>query len=677
MPTPRALLDFETRSACSLRKAGAWRYSIDPTTEVLCLAFRLSSWAPGRTALWHPDFPQIGLTGHCGELGELFDWIGDGGLVEAHNAWFERCVWRNVLEPRFGFLAIRGAQWRCSAAKAAAHALPRGLDDAATALKLALRKDAEGAKAMQKMTKPRKSRKAEREAWAKSGETPPALLWHETPDLFARLFAYCRQDILVEEAVGDALPDLSEHETAMYIMDQGVNERGFQIDADAVTTALALIEQETARLNGELAEVTGGRVKRATQRAQMLDWFQEQGLDLDDTQKATIEDALEWIPADQVTEPVRRGLTIVRTLGRSSTAKYQSMANWMGADGRVRGGLLYHGATTGRWSGSGVQPHNFVRGSVKDMEGLWAMLKARDCLALEAAHGSVMAALAEGLRGAITAGPGRCLYVADYAAIEARVLFWLANDHDALDVFRAHQDIYCEMASDIYARPISKADAQERQLGKAAVLGCGYQMGASKFVATAATYGVDIDEVFASQVVNAYRAKFWRVKQMWADQNAAAIQAVEDGEAVECSYVTWRPEAPFLFCELPSGRQLAYPFPEIRGRMTPWGAVQSALTYTGTDPHTRKWTRQTTYGGMLVENITQAVARDLMAEAMLRCEGSDTYDLVLTVHDEMIAEADEGAGSVREFEALMAEVPTWAAGCPVEAEGWTGLRYRK
>jgi hypothetical protein len=167
MNAPRATIDFESKSACSLKKSGAWKYSLDPTTEVLCLAFRLPHWREGRTALWEPSQ-------HCRELGELFLWWHDGNLFEAHNAWFERSIWTNIMVPRYGWPAIAHDQWRCSAAKAAAHALPRGLDDALTALRLPIRKDAAGAKVMMKMNKPRKPRKAEREAGSRacSGGTP-------------------------------------------------------------------------------------------------------------------------------------------------------------------------------------------------------------------------------------------------------------------------------------------------------------------------------------------------------------------------------------------------------------------------------------------------------------------------------------------------------------------------
>jgi DNA polymerase bacteriophage-type len=713
-----ATIDFETRSACDLRACGSWRYSLDPTTEVLCMAYRLPYWEEGRVELWHPAFPAFGIleSDNTESLFELFDWIAEGGLVEAHNAWFERGIWTNIMGPTYDWPLIPHRQWRCSAAKAASHALPRALEDAALAMRLKITKDMEGSKVMKKMTKPRKPRKKEVQAWAvkhagckkcagkgklkvgRAKATPckvcagmgwkgyvpkMPLLYHESPEMLNQLWDYCRVDVLAEEALSLALPDLNTQETELYLLDQRMNERGFELDADGISRAMRLIAQEAKRLNAELAEVTGGAVAQATQRARMVSWFETQGVFLENTQAATLDDALR---DPKIVGPARRGLQIVRSLGRSSTAKYEAMRNWMCPDQRVHGGLLYHGASTGRWSGAGVQPHNFVRGAIKDIGAAWDAIRAGDVAALQALTdkdgvpiGGVMEVLSQALRGAIIAAQGKALYVADYAAIEARVLMWLAQDEDALEMFRRKEDIYCGMAGQIYQRPINKKDhPTERQLGKAAILGLGYQMGASKFVDSAAAYGVTIDEEFSRGVVEAYRTRFWRVKQMWWDQEAAAIKAATfRGQSVECGYVTWRYEKPFLYCILPSGRRLAYPEPEVRQRATPWGDLKPSLTYKGVNPFNRQWQRQTTYGGMLVENITQAVARDLMADAMLRAEQTGVYEPILSVHDELIAEAPEGKGDVKEFETLMAECPDWAQGCPVEAEGWAGPRYRK
>ena len=682
MNAPTACVDFETRSACSIRACGAWRYSVDSTTEILCLAYSLPFWDGGRTELWHPAFLHLGIQ-ESPIPADLFEWITDGGLVCAHNVQFEEYIWSNIATPRFSWPVVPMSSWRCSAAKAAAHALPRALEDACTALKLSVSKDVVGHKAMVKASKPRKSRKAERELWAKTGQTPPTPLWHESRELFETIWAYCRQDVLAECALSDALPDLSPHETDVFLMDLAVNLRGFQLDPWAVAQALTLIEEETAILNSELAVITNGVVKKATQRAQMITWFNSQGVVMENTQKATLDAMMEFGdvgPGVEMTVPVQRALEIVRALGRSSTAKYQKMSDWADPrDWRVRGSILYHGASTGRFSGRGVQPHNFPRGSVKDMEKLWKTLQDAQRPTIEAEYGSVMAACADGLRGAIVACPRHVLYVADYAAIEARVVLWLADDQAGLDLFRSGADIYCSMADSIYGYSVNKAThPTERGVGKVAILGLGFQMGAPRFQAAVLTMaGIIIDDELAQATVNAYRERFWRVKALWADTQEAAMTAVSSKRPERCGYTTWVREGIFLYCVLPSGRRLAYAFPQIKATVTSWGETRPALTFMGVDPLTRQWKRQSTYGGSLVENVTQSVARDLMAEGMMRIEASADYELVLSVHDETVAESVQGTGSVQEYERLLTELPDWAAGCPIAAEGFTTFRYKK
>jgi DNA polymerase len=531
---------------------------------------------------------------------------------------------------------------------------------------------------MMKLSKPRKSRKNERALWERIKISPPLLLWHESEAWFERLFAYCRQDVLAETALNDSLPDLNPHESLVYTMDQTINQRGFQLDMQAVTTALTLIATETTKLNQELTRVTNGKVKRATQRAQMMAWLADNGLNLENTQKETIDDALHF-PHPQINATTRRGLEIMRALGRSSTAKYETMRAWATADGRIRGGLLYHGASTGRWSGSGVQPHNFPRGTVKDMDELWASLKSKT------PPSNIMEALSNALRGAIVAGPGKTLYVADYAAIEARVVMWLAGEEEALESFRRGEDIYSNMASEIYDKPCNKVDTpDERQVGKTAILGLGFQMGAPKFVATVEKMtGLIISEDMAKQVVDTYRAKFPGVKSLWWEMEAAAIKAVNLRKPVKCGYVTWEysPKPPkaggfdTLYCCLPSGRRLSYPFPKVGQKETPWGEMRPQLTFMGVDPHVHQWKRQHTYGGSLVENVVQAIARDIMADAMLRIEATGRYEVVLTVHDEIVCESPKG--DIKEFLSLVSDNPEWAIGLPIAVEGFNEFRYRK
>lgn len=694
MNEPKATFDFESRSACDLKKHGTWRYSIHPTTEVLCFVFRLPHWEKDRTEWWHPEFKSIDLelAEDCSDwdaLYELQQWVASGGLVEAHSSWFEFCIWKNILVARHGWADIPVAQWRCSAAKAAAHALPRALDKLGEALRTRFRKDIEGSKLMKKMTRPRKSKKKERKDWDEIGMEHPKVLFHETAEMLARLIDYCRLDVLTEEAISNRLVDLSPAETELFLLDLTINLRGFQVDRTAVRMALQLVHRESVLLNQQLGQLTDGKVRRATQRKRVLKWLEESGLWLPDTRGTTLDDTLKFGKENPglIAPLILDVLTVVRALGRSSTAKYISMKRWWGADARVRGGLLYHGASTGRWSGKGIQPHNFPKGTLKgerdeagdylrgddgkiskvDMARLWGGIKRGERQYLIDRFGGVMEALSTALRGAIVAGRGNQLFVADYSSIEARVLLWVAGDDEHLNIFRRNEDIYVDMAKSI-------GPAADRALGKIAVLGLGYQMGAAKFFATCEAWGIPITEELAEATVEAYRAKFWRVKQLWADVEAAAVEAVESKKVVRCGKVEFYVYGLFLFCRLPSGRTLAYPYPEIRAKRTSWGETRYGLTYMGVDPVTHQWRRQTSYGGLLVENIVQAISRDIMAEAMIRAE-QQGYPVILSVHDELISEAE--VGTIDEYVSILTQIPTWAPGCPIAAEGWAGVRYRK
>jgi DNA polymerase len=220
-----------------------------------------------------------------------------------------------------------------------------------------------------------------------------------------------------------------------------------------------------------------------------------------------------------------------------------------------------------------MQPHNFPKGTMKiDQAELWALLKSGTREQISGQYRGVMEALSNGLRGAIIATPGKQLFVADYASIEARVLLWLANDTEALGIFERGEDIYCDMAKDIYDRPITPKDKEERGMGKIAVLGLGYQMGAKKFRATCAQFKIAIEEEFAVQIVEAYRHKFTSVVDEWAAQQAASMQAVVEKRRVPCGRVTWLVQGKILFCQLPSGRRLTYPYPQVSEQRCPGAA---------------------------------------------------------------------------------------------------------
>lgn len=680
-------LDFETRSKADLKKVGTYEYARHPSTDVICLAWKVRG--DRRVRLWHPGFQDTtpvkkrsksywstvsrDLARPADPL-ELWNRIDCGELVEAHYAFFERCVWRWVMVERYGWPDVPEESWRCSAAKAASFALPRKLESACVALGIS-EKDMAGHRVMQKLTKPRRPTKSD-----------PDSEWHQRRRDLLRVFRYCVQDVRAEEALSEQLRPMPEGELRAWQLDQRINLRGVHCDRPLVRKALRLLDEEREAGDSEIRDATGGRVAGSTRREDLLAWANAEGIGMADTQAATIDRVLEG----ELPDHARAALETWRSLNRSSTKKYAAMlARMSDEDDRIRDLLLYWGAATGRWAGRGIQPQNFPRGKVKDMEEACADVLRLDRATLQLLYGDVMELLSHVLRGALRAAPGNHLVVADYSAIEARGTFWISGHTEGLRLFRRidagempGQDIYTWQASEILRRRITKADGYERQVfGKVPVLGCGYQMGAPKLVSYAASMGVEIDMHTAQVIVDGYRETNWPVRRFWYAVEAAALEAVRRGRGgrpVRCGATAWAVRGRFLHCKLPSGRLLSYYLPRIEMNTTPWGEKRPQVTYMGIDTYTRQWKRVATYGGKLTENVVQALCRDLMLDAMFKAEDAG-MPVVLTVHDEVVTEVPEDSppDELARLEGIMEDAPAWAKGLPVKAEGWRGERYRK
>lgn len=456
---PRLICDFETYSELDVRDVGAWRYAEHDSTEILCLSYG----APGqKKKIWYPGlpFPQ-----------EIIDHVNAGYPIEAHNCMFEWAIWYCILAPTYG--VPNPKCWLDTMASCAYRGLPLGLEDVGSVLNLDIQKDKRGKLLLQKLSKPRKPTKKD-----------PSTRCRDE-NLLKELYEYCMTDSEAEDNLGMVVEDLPAAEFAVWVLDQRINRRGVYVDMEAVLAALYLVDIIKTNLETELRTLTDNKVETGTQTARMLEWFNSQGVNLDNLQAGTIENYLDqnkevvkrtgknWLP-----DAVVRVMEIRQQLSRASTSKLIKFKDCTTMDSRIRGLLQYHGAGTGRWAGRLVQPQNFPRGSVKDMDLLIATIKLRDIDILTAHYGDPMEAIASALRGMFIATPGKKLYVADFAAIEARVVMWLAGQMDALEAFHKFDrgegpDIYCVTASKIYQRPIDKKkDPDERQLGKITVLGC-------------------------------------------------------------------------------------------------------------------------------------------------------------------------------------------------------------
>lgn len=723
----RITFDFETRSAAKLKSVGGWIYSIHPTTEPICMSYSLAE--TDEPKLWVPEWAfkivEPWYLKKCGIPIEIdCPWLVTGPElppdfivalcmnyeVEAHNAFFERAIWDNIMRPKFGWPEINANQWRCSAAKAASYALPRALEDAVEALDLPFPKDMAGNRTMQKICRPRKARKAEKKKLRAEGYLElddgygwtdlesDFYLWNEKPEDIFATWEYCRQDVRAERALSQALIDLSPAELEVWRADQAVNLRGIRIDRKMAEAALDIADQTVKKVTNEAIKAAttyheNGDIaypasfQTLGQRDKIKTWVEEQGVMLPNMQSATLDRLL-----DDETLPnnVRTVLRCKRTASRTSVRKYQKMLDTADpADDRIRDVFMYHGAGTGRWTGRHVQTQNLVRGKMKDPDTMCGIILEGDADWVDICYGpkaDPMEVLSWATRGALCAPSGRDYVVADYSGVEARGLLWFVDDEEGLQIFRrpkGEPGIYREMASSIYKVPahgILKEGDDRRQMGKQAILGLGYGMGPPKFRATCASYGIDVSLDFSKYVVKTYRERFRLVPKAWKALEHAAIKAVRNPEKpFHALKVTYLRRGKFLYCRLPSGRKLAYFKPTIIPAPTPWGEMRPKLTYMTVDGQTHKWVRTDTYGGKLMENNIQGLCRDLEAYAIVTIENDDLlpYDTVMHTHDELVAESDEDKGDVKEFEQLIAQLPHWAEGFPLNAEGWRGKRYRK
>lgn len=631
-------VDFETKSAVDLRKTGVYKYAADPSTDIWCMAYK-APWSDD-VLVWQPGDEVDAY---------LEDWIRAGGLLSAWNANFERTIWNNIMVGRYQWPDTRINQWRCTMAQASAMGLPRSLGQAGAVLGVEEQKDKTGAALMLRMARPRKV------------NADGSYTWWNTKDKVEALVAYCRQDVKTELSVAEVLNEMPDSERRLYQLDQRINDRGVALDVDLVHRVKALASNASIEIDAEIQRLTKGQVKAATNGMDLVAWLNSHGIATKSVDKQTV---ARLLTSDKLHPVIREVLTLRQNGAKSSTAKYDAMLHAVDADGRMRGLLVYHGAATGRWSGKLVQPQNFPRPQKKqdELDEIIAKLKADEDVS---EHGAGTVLASDLLRSMLVAKDGHRLMFADYSAIEARVLAWVAGQSDLVETFRKGGDVYKEMASAIYNVDVEAVTDGQRQVGKMAILGCGYGMGGKRFAEQCASMGIKVDEDEAKRIVSVYREKNNRIAQYWRDVEQDFVDMVKDAGRVKA-----------VGLPLPSGRLLTYHNPRIIQRETPWGAMRDTAQVDTLNSVTRQWTSQIIWGGLLTENVVQATARDLMATAMMALEVKG-YNVILSVHDEIISEVPDNFGSLDEMIDIMTRVPAWAQGCPINAEGKEGKRYRK
>lgn len=509
------------------------------------------------------------------------------------------------------------------------------------------------------------------------------LEWIEDDMSLLKLYEYCRTDLKAEElALSYFLdyPIFTETERKVWVLDQVVNQRGFSIDRPLVEKAIDNLAFEQERLTKRLSTITDGKVKSGKSPKALKEWLLEKGVEVENTQRATIDALVKTVKDPQVKEV----LELRQSLSLSSVAKYEAFQARASFDDKVRDNLMYHGASTGRWAGMGVQPQNFPRGKYKMNEETIADLKALDAETFAMLY-PAFDVYSSALRSVIVAPEGEELFCADASSIEARGVLWLAGDSAGLKEYFDGLDVYVSMASVVFNRPYEailkeyKANdfSEERHVGKTAILGCGYQMGEKKFLETARAQGSKSPDLVLVRAHKAFREKYPLVPQVWSNYERAAIHAaLNKGKRYTINKVTWFVDRDFLFAQLPSGRRLAYYKPSVRNESTPWGDTRPKLYHWSVDPKTRQWSEAATYGGKLTENICQALCRDIIVNSMLNAE-DEGFKTVLTVHDEILSTRRKGERTKDDFVKVLSAPPAWALDFPLKWGGWTGQRYRK
>lgn len=662
-------IDIETYSSVDIKEAGVYGYVDAPDFEILLTAYKFDD---------EKDVTVIDLTG-IGSDGidmlypEFWEALTDPEIIKtAYNANFERtCLAKYFNKP------MPPEQWRCTAVLASTLGLPRSLADVGTALGLPQdkQKDKIGKSLIDYFCKPCKPTKANK------GRTRN-LPGHD-PEKWNLFIEYNRQDVVAEQAILEKLRPYppTEREQELWNFDQRMNDRGVYLDMNMVDGIVEHDEKTRAKLMKEAQELTG--LDNPNSLAQLKKWFLEYyGMEIKSLTKDTIGGYINELgervqngePYEEI-KPAIRTLEIRQALGKTSTAKYQAMQKAVCNDSKLRGVLQFYGANrTGRWAGRIVQVHNLPQNKIPDIELAREMAANKEFDLLEMMFGESAFVFSQLIRTAFVASPGCRFVVSDFSAIEARVIAWLANEEWRLEVFRTHGKIYEASASQMFNVPIEsiKKGSKLRQQGKVAELALGYGGGFGAIKRMDYAGSIPDDEI--PMLISNWRAASPKIVKFWYTCEGAAKTAIKERRTVKIQHdIQFSYINKILFIKLPSGRKLAY----YNAALEPGKNGKEAVTYEGVDQDTKAWGRQETYGGKLVENIVQAVARDCLAETMLNVD-SLGYKIVMHVHDEIIVDVpNEDKDALEKIYGVMANPISWAPGLPLKGDGYETPFYRK
>lgn len=657
-----AHIDIETFSDVNLGKCGVYRYAESDCFQILLVAYafddgpvRIADLASGE------PFPQ-----------ELLDAFFDSGTTcMAHNAQFERVCFSSYLKQQYPGTYLQEGEflnpdgWYCTMVQAAELGLPFSLDGVATVLKTGEQKDKRGKDLIRYFCVPCRPTKA-------NGGRTRNLPEHD-PQKWADFKAYCVQDVATERDIHRRMQHfpLSEAELAFYHMDQRINDRGWKIDIPFIRQAIACDMLYSEQMTARAYELTG--LDNPNSVSQLKGWLEARGIRLDSLSKKAVAQAVKELGSGGCDAEVLEMLKLRQKLAKSSVKKYEACERAVCQDGRARGLFLFYGANhTGRFTSRLIQVQNLPQNHLEPLEIARNLVKTGQFGALEYFFGNTPQVLSELIRTAFVPKEGCRFIVADFSAIEARGLSWLAGEEWRMEVFRTHGKIYEATAANMFHIPMESITktSPERQKGKQAELGCGYGGSVGALISMGALEN-GLKESELQDIIDAWRQANPKIVQLWYDIDRAAHKAIRTGQPQTVGKICIAYQGGMMLIRLPSGRRLVY----IRPRLEPNRFGHMSITYEGIGIG-NKWERLETYGAKLVENITQGMCRDILVEAMRRVEQAG-FDIVAHVHDEMIVEIPNGVSSVEEICGIMSVPPEWCADLPLRADGYECRFYRK
>lgn len=643
-------VDIETYSSVDLRSSGVFSYTESDDFEILLFGYSF-----GDAPIQVVDLAQ-------GEEipKEVIEALTDSSIIKtAFNAAFERtCIAKHLGKP------MPPEEWRCSMAHSLTLGLPGNLAGVAQALRIKEQKMDEGKALIRYFSIPCKPTKA-------NGGRTRNLPKHDMEkwNLFKE---YCKQDVEVEVAIRKKLDNfpMIDKEIKLWNLDQKINDFGVRIDKSLVENAIKCDEGYQEELYKEALELT--KLENPNSPSQLRKWLEEETkLKVENLTKATVSELLE----KDIPTKAKRVLELRQDMSKTSVRKYEAMDRAICKDERVRGLLQFYGAATGRWAGRLVQVQNLPRNTMSDLDLARNLLLEGNYEAIELLFDSVPDVLSQLIRTAFIPSENSRFIVSDFSAIEARVIAWLAGESWRLDVFNSHGKIYEASASQMFGVPLEEItkDSEYRRKGKISELALGYQGSVGALKAMGAI-DMGLEEQELKPLVDTWRRSNPNIVKLWWDIGDAAIKVVKERTTIKMQYgLKFSYKSGILFITLPSGRSLAYVRPRIG---IDERFMKDKLTFEGIMPGTRKWGRVDTYGGKLTENIIQAIARDCLAESMLKLDKKG-YKIAFHVHDEVVLDVPKDKGSLKEVEDIMGLPIEWAKGLPLGAEGFEAEYYKK